>query len=154
MIDKTEAADQLREMLPPGSTARTILRHVSASGMTRWISVVIDGEDYSWLAARAMGAKLDPKYGGIKRVGCGMDMGFDLVYSLSRTLYPDGFACVEQAFNETSRLCEEDPDRAGFCAYHSEVHSSDRRCPGADHSNRVETDWHKSGGYAISQRWL
>jgi hypothetical protein len=124
MSDQTEAADQLREMLPPGSTAQTILRHVSASGMTRWISVVIDGEDYSWLVARAIGTHIDSRHGGLKRVGCGMDMGFDLVYSLSRTLYPDGFACIGD------------------------------KCPANDHNNRVETDWHKSGGYAVSQRWL
>ncbi|AFU86493.1 hypothetical protein D869_gp090 [Caulobacter phage CcrRogue] len=43
-----------------------------------------------WLAAKAMGDTFDADRQGIKVGGCGMDMGFHLVYSLGRTLWPNG----------------------------------------------------------------
>uniref|UniRef100_A0AB74UFV0 Uncharacterized protein n=1 Tax=Caulobacter phage BL57 TaxID=3348355 RepID=A0AB74UFV0_9VIRU len=43
-----------------------------------------------YLAARAMGDTWDSDRLGIKVGGCGMDMGFHLVYSLGRTLWPNG----------------------------------------------------------------
>ena len=39
--EKEEALATLRQMLPPGSTVYTILRHVSRSGMRREISAVV-----------------------------------------------------------------------------------------------------------------
>ena len=41
-------------------------------------------------AARAMGYSRSKKYDGIITNGCGMDMGFELVYNLGRTLWPKG----------------------------------------------------------------
>lgn len=127
--EQQEAAQQdLRETFPPGSTAKTILRHVSRSGMTRSISIVdANSNDVTWQAVRALDERLDPRHDGIKIGGCGMDMGFALVYNLSRTLYPAGFTCIGEG------------------------------CPSNDHSNgdRDYTPHHHSdGGYAISQRWL
>lgn len=92
IAERDEARAKLREMFPAGSTAHTILRHVSKSGMMRHISVVTstpdDGiQDVTWLVAKAMGDKMDPKTGGIKVPGCGMDMGFHLIYNLSGVLY-------------------------------------------------------------------
>lgn len=94
---QVEAFAQLHKLFPRGATVTTLLRHVSQSGMTRCISIVASTPDegitdVSWLLARALGVKLDPKYGGIKRVGAGMDMGFDLVHTLSLSLYSDGYA--------------------------------------------------------------
>lgn len=43
-----------------------------------------------WLAARAMGDTFDSDRQGLKVGGCGMDMGFHVVYGLGRTLYPKG----------------------------------------------------------------
>ncbi len=130
---KAEALDALRDLLPPGSTVSTIIRHCSQSGMTRSISPVIcspDGpHDLTYLAVRAGLGKFDDRHGGVKIGGTGMDMGFALVYNLSHALYPDGFACTGD------------------------------RCPSNDHSNG-DRDYtpghvvHSSGGYAISQRWL
>lgn len=87
-----KAKEQLREMLPPGTKVLGCVKHVSRSGMMREISLyaVVDGE-LQWLsglAARAMGERLGPRE-GIKVGGCGMDMVFHLIYSLSRTLYGD-----------------------------------------------------------------
>jgi hypothetical protein len=135
-LAREEAREQLREMFPPGSTAKTILRHVTSSGMGRSISVISpECEDITWLVMRAGDfGRFDDRNGGIKRGGCGMDMGFDLVYSLSRTLYRDGFECAG----------------AGEVSFHT-------ACPSNDHSNG-DRDYsphhHSDGGYAISQRWL
>lgn len=132
--ERQEAIEKLRAMLKPGDTVRTILRHVSRSGMRRCVSPIIDGEDRSYLVALALGAKVDQKHGGIKVDGCGMDMGFHLVYGLSATLWPDGFGCVGEGGENRSA-----------------------RCPSNDHSNG-DCDYtphtHKNGGYALRQRWL
>ena len=86
--------------LKPGKTVYTILRRRSSSGMSRHISLVIIDKDYNgkpvifdltWWAAQAMDYRLDRDTGGIVVSGCGMDMGFHLVYSLGRKLFPKGF---------------------------------------------------------------
>ena len=88
-----EAIEQLRKDLKEGATVYTILRHCSASGMSRDISLVMvkDGElrNITWYAARAMGyaCKLRDGSNVIRVGGCGMDMGFHLVYGLSRTIF-------------------------------------------------------------------
>jgi hypothetical protein len=74
-------------------TVYTILRSVSASGMTRHISLkVAQGGsifDITHLASKALGERLSERNGfnTIKVNGCGMDMGFHLVYSLSSVLF-------------------------------------------------------------------
>ncbi len=135
MAEQQEAQRMLREEFPPGSTACTVLRHVSRSGMSRSISVVNgQSEDITWMVARALGERIDPKNGGIKVAGCGMDMGFHLVYGMSRTIYPNGFDCIGDG----------EGFRSGWC-------------PSNDHSNG-DRDYsphnHADGGYAVSQRWL
>ena len=83
-MTRDEAIAKLRELLHPGDTVQTILRHVSRSGMSRSISPVIAGEDVSYLVAPAVGYSLDRKHGGV-RMG-GTDPGPDLVVQLSRVL--------------------------------------------------------------------
>jgi hypothetical protein len=74
-------------------TAYTILKSVSASGMSRTMKVVTYHEgqvlDITWWVARAGIGTLTEKNGQrVLRVGgCGMDMGFHIVYSLSLALY-------------------------------------------------------------------
>ena len=141
-LSKVEQAErerhivELREILPPGSTVHTILRHVSQSGMMRRISVLkfyVDekGEiqDYylDYKVAKALGWSLDRNKEGIRVGGVGMDMGFHLVYTLSRVLYRDGFMCIGDG------------------------------CPSNDHTNG-DRDYsphlHLDGGYMLKQRWL
>jgi len=130
-----DAREHLRELLPPGATVKTILRHVSRSGMMRAISPIVDCEDVTWLVVQAFPKrfKFNRKHGGITMGGAGMDMGFALVYNLSHYLYTDGFECI----GDSERYSE--------------------RCPSNDHSNG-DRDYtphlHKSGGYALRQEWL
>jgi hypothetical protein len=83
---------QLLKILKPGDTVYTVLRHVSASGMSRRIDLytIKDGrmQYLSGYAAGLMDRKLSDKP-GIVVGGCGMDMGFHLVYCLSYSLFKD-----------------------------------------------------------------
>jgi hypothetical protein len=154
----------------------TILRHVSRSGMQREIGVAIPSVDqrscdcHTWPAtaphyigtprvdflhpnykvAKVTGYPLG-KHDGIKIGGCGMDMGFQLVYQLSRALYPE-YACLgkgtcpsnyhvnhhDQIRCEGTRVHNPDgPDRGSFC------YKPDRYVPvvKTKHHSSVPPDW-------------
>lgn len=131
--EKEYALNYLHEQLKPGDTIYTVLRHVSKSGMSRSIQLLISRKssliDITWYAARALDDKIDQNYGGIKIGGCGMDMGFALVYNLSRKMFPNGYQCAGEG------------------------------CPANDHHNHPYPDrdgkmHHADGGYALNQRWI
>lgn len=91
-----EAKTRLREWLKPGDKVYCILRTVSRSGMSRVIdlkAISPEGRILSigYNAAAAIGYTYDRQREGIKIGGCGMDMGFSLVYSLGYALWPNGF---------------------------------------------------------------
>ena len=104
---KAEQLDKLRKWYPKGSTVFTILRNVSRSGMQRQISVVCLEHDATrgmyathpnFAVATVLGRRL-ARGGGSDSIicnGCGMDMGFDLVYSLANALYGDGYALKQE----------------------------------------------------------
>jgi len=117
--ERAEAIDRLRQWIKPGDTVYTVLDHVSSSGMSRAIRVLvptINGRevesaapggkptDYirkdsvhvdflhpNWAVGKALGLRHWRKHGreqdALVMGGCGMDMGFALVYELSQTLY-------------------------------------------------------------------
>jgi hypothetical protein len=94
LMDRNYAIERLLTYyVKPGTKVYTILRHVSSSGMSRNISLVIaDGNDIAditYYAAQALGDKLIESKGhrAIRVNGCGMDMGFNLVYNLSSVLF-------------------------------------------------------------------
>ncbi len=84
--------------LVKGETVYTILRHVSRTGMFRIIDayVIRDNEPISILAfldsKTIKEYSYDNKRQGFRRRGAGMDMGFDLVYSISHAVFGDGYA--------------------------------------------------------------
>lgn len=96
--EREDARIRLLSMLKPGDRVYTVLRHVSASGMSRRVSLVIPTMDHDgkpavtsidWLAARLLGYRQHDK-GGLVVTGCGMDMGFHVIYALGSALWPDG----------------------------------------------------------------
>lgn len=109
---QAEAYVFLRSVLPKGSTVYTILKHVSRSGMTRGIecyALTVEPEKIGdamsqvgrplWITSYVGHAIDSPqpidywrKSLGLKVNGCGMDMGFHVVNSLSYALYDDGYA--------------------------------------------------------------
>lgn len=91
---REQAKAHLRTLVKPGKTVYTILNHKSSSGMSRSISLAIvhngDIVKLDYWVVQANGEHIDSKHGGIKVSGCGMDMGFHLVYNLGRMLWPNG----------------------------------------------------------------
>jgi len=92
--ERAEAIAKLRDMLRPGDMIYTTTRKVSRSGMSRDIDLYVIQDNaprwLSWLTARAVDLPLDRKTEAVKVGGCGMDMGFHLVYTLGAVLWPDG----------------------------------------------------------------
>ena len=97
--ERDEAIARLRETLKPGDTVYTVLRSVSRSGMTRGIDAykIEDGTPIwlSGLIARAGLFSLN-KHDCLSVGGCGMDMGFHVVDTLSYMLYggKTGYKCL------------------------------------------------------------
>lgn len=91
---RAQAKADLLEYIRPGATVYCLLRHCAKSGMSRRISlfVIHDGKprNISFTAAAAMGRTINLDDGGIVVGGCGMDMGWHLVYCLGSTLWPKG----------------------------------------------------------------
>jgi len=98
--EKQEALERLKEWIKKGDTLHTTVRHVSRSGMMRHISVKhlkatdnperpVNVSNYDYHIARVLDLPEAPNFAGVKVGGCGMDMGFHLVYSLSRALFKD-----------------------------------------------------------------
>lgn len=131
--DREEARERLLKILEPGDKVYCILRHVSRSGMSRWIDLYAIKADEQggepikhWLSysAAALGAgdSFDQARKCVKVSGCGMDMGFALVHNLGRLLWPEG----------------------------GPVEKSQRRHQEEREGNRVETD----GGYLLRHEWM
>lgn len=97
--ERDEAIAQLRECLKPGDTVYTVLKHRSRSGMQREIAVLLvadatDGSgpyarNASYRVATALGWRCSDR-DAVVVGGCGMDMGFHVVYTLGRVLFPEG----------------------------------------------------------------
>lgn len=132
----------------PGTTFYTSLNHVSKSGMSRWISVYVARNNEIVDVTQTLidlfptVFKTRGAHPGIYVSGCGMDMGFHLVYTLGRLAFPDGYLC--------NGVPSYDPDTYA---------SNDNPCRSNDHVNDPtlpysDTTWHRDGGYAFEQRWL
>lgn len=138
LLERQELLAELRELLHPGDTITCVLRHVSASGMSRDIDFFRFTGDQDrtrrpnrlWLSYRMakMGiGTYNSTREALRVTGAGMDMGFHAVYGLASILWPNGFTCIGEG------------------------------CPSNDHSNG-DRDYsphhHVSGGYALRTDWL
>lgn len=92
-MKKEELIEKLKEILKENDTVYTILRHVSKSGMSRDISVIIikDNSPLNITYHVSEILNLHIKNNGVRVYGVGMDMGFNLVYNLSYVLFKDGY---------------------------------------------------------------
>jgi hypothetical protein len=124
--------DELRELLPPGSEVKTVLRHCSKSGMMRVVLPLYKGERIPYIDEVTQ-FKYNKNHDGFTVHGCGTDVGFELVYNLSSAIYRNGFDCIGNG-------------------------PFGNRCPSNDHVNiRDQSQMpkhHKDGGYALRQRWV
>lgn len=163
--ERDEAIARLREWIKPGDTIYTVLRHVSRSGMQREIDLRKVGEDgeimwLSGMAARAMGDRLG-KRDGIVVGGCGMDMGFHLVYNLSRVLFKGGFGCIGKAehgaYPGPRQWCPSNDHSNGRRDY--SIHGRCTENPVTGACNVIPcphgaANWHSNGGYALRHAWI
>jgi len=94
--EQQSAKDFLRKVFASQerATAWTILKSVSASGMSRDMKVITQYEgqviDITWYVSHASSVGQLKERNGQRVVrvgGCGMDIGFHLIYSLSIALY-------------------------------------------------------------------
>jgi hypothetical protein len=94
--EQEAARDDLRAILPAGSTVYTVLRHVSASGMSRNLdcyALATDSDGKAWIrritwqVCKATGHRYNRRAEALTITGCGMDMGFAVVNDLSMGLY-------------------------------------------------------------------
>lgn len=149
--EQQKAIAQLREWLKPGDTVYTILRNVSRSGMSREIGVAIMRDGSMLHPNYSVSKALDYRTGkrdGIIMGGCGMDMGFALVYNLGRTLWPEGFGVestkearkghtVRPLSPEAAKKFQEDPHGYKFRGRNGDT-----------------SGWDTDGGYALKHEWL
>lgn len=128
--EQLEAINSLKEIIKPGMTVFTVLKHVSRSGMMRHVApyVIINNEPH-WIGYRVAKALDWPLADddGVKIGGCGMDVGFELVYNLSRVLFRDNFVCIGE-----------------------NCHSNDHVNGDRDRTPHLHSD----AGYALRQRWI
>lgn len=89
-----EAKARLEKFVKPGDTIYCVVRSVSRSGMSREIDLyaIKDNEPIylSSSAAVLLGWPIS-KRDAIKVSGCGMDMCFHTVYSLSYAMFDNGY---------------------------------------------------------------
>lgn len=142
--EQAEALARLREWIKPGDTVRVVLRNVSRSGMSREIGVVLIKDGVTLHPNHAVACVLGERLGkrdGVIVGGCGMDMGFHLVYSLSRRMFPDGFGVESEggirprSREHAARLVAE--GKTSFCG-----------------RNGDSSGWDNDGGYALRHEWL
>lgn len=93
-MTKEEAISELKRLFKGERNPMiySTIRHVAPSGMSRSISFYFVNKNRQpiWLdhlICRALDYKLDDKREAVKVSGCGMDIGFEVVYNLSTALY-------------------------------------------------------------------
>jgi len=152
---RQEQIEALRYILEPGATVHTVLRHVSKSGLSRVLDAYrLQHADATFLTARvadAIGARYQSSPGkpnGLVVSGCGMDMGFHVVYVLSRVLYPTGFGCIGE------RCPSNDHSNGDRSHVPHGLIGGDREPSAGEAREGLVRHWHRDGGYALQQRWL
>lgn len=92
---REEGVQKLKELAPEGSHLYIVLRHTSQSGMVRHISAFVIQDNYPICLDRLivkLGLFKLTKGGEAMLVhGCGMDMGFHVVYETARAVYGNGY---------------------------------------------------------------
>lgn len=145
---RDESFDRLREWIKPGDTVHTILDHVSRSGMSRTIRVVLlkdsDAIHPNYAVSTLLGYPRAKRGDGFNVGGCGMDMGFHVVHSLGYALFG------EEASKGTGRDANALRKAIGKVTKHYLCQG------GAEMPDYRKPDprWFGAAGYAIKHRWL
>ena len=93
--DKLLANETLFRILEKHEKIYCSVKHVANSGMSRHIAFYVADGDKILTITRLIGVILDLPYrertGGLFISGCGMDMGFHIVYNLGLVMFEDGY---------------------------------------------------------------
>ena len=182
--ERLEAIEQLKQWIKPGDTVYTVLDHVSWSGMTRHIRVVVpmvEGKNGNstvdfihpnYSVAKACGYRQAKRGDGLVVGGCGMDMGFSVVYDLSHVLYGEGYKCLGEgkcpsAYHSNHRSLVSCPNHCRFDRekleriYWTETEPSEPvKCEACDNGyvpnpeGPQRFDLIHKDGYALRHKWL
>jgi hypothetical protein len=105
-LDVQYAREQLlTHYVSEGDTIYTVLRSVSSSGMSRTISLKVAKEgkilDLTYYASIVLDWPLVEVNGSraLRVGGCGMDMGFHTVYTLSRVLFREEGSTTDAGYS-------------------------------------------------------
>ena len=158
--DTAHARERLGEMLTPGTTVYTTVNTVSRSGMSRTLRVFVskDNEirDITWMVAALLGESI--KEGAVRVQGGGMDMGFHVVYSLGRKLFPEGFAPSERGIRpldgKTVNVNIGRGRNAGPMRKEEMAELAAKGWRFLSGRNGDTSGWDNDGGYALNHRWL
>jgi hypothetical protein len=112
---RAAAVAELKTYLKPGDEIQLILRHRSRSGMFRRISPILQHRKrgtlhLDYLFHRAFNPESSKRVGGGDGVpvsGCGMDMGFHLVYTVAAYMWPKGAKLPKG-------MCGRNGDKSGY----------------------------------------
>ena len=147
--DKAEAFANLRKWIKPGDTVHTILDHVSRSGMSWNIRVVLlkDGEAMhpNYAVSVLLGTSRAKHGDGMVVGGCGMDMGFHIVHNLGYALFGE----------EAEKGTGAEANALRKAIYEADKHYWHQQ------GKKDPPDWSKPGkwwfgasGYALKHCWL
>lgn len=143
-----ESRQQLRKWLKPGDTVHTICDHVSRSGMSRNIRVLIlrDGEALhpNHAVAVVLGYGRAKRGDGLVVGGCGMDMGFHIVHSLGYALFG------HEAEHGTGKAA----NALRRAILKVTQHYFTQGGATAPDPNKPGREWFGGAGYALKHRWL
>lgn len=138
---RTEAFNRLRSLLRPGDTIHGVIRHVSASGMSRRIDFyLLTNQDKIYLTTdigRVLDYKVSDK-GGLVVGGCGMDMIFHVVHNLGYALYRDVAETDTPEATELRRLM-----------FKADTHYYTQRGQSEPDSAKPGEIWKHGAGYAF-----
>ncbi len=147
--EKQEAFINLRKWIKPGDTVHTILDHVSRSGMSRTIRVILIDKDGdvshpNYAISTLLGYPRAKRGDGFNVGGCGMDMGFHVVHSLGYALF--GEEASKGTGADANALRKAIGEHTKFYLTQGGAEMPDWRKPAPA--------WFGAAGYALKHRWL
>lgn len=135
--ERSEYLTKMRDLIKPGDTVYSVLRHVSRSGMSRVISFYVYRENkpvnIDYAISVIEGYSRSRTHDGLSVGGAGMDMGFSVAYNLSSALYGGiGYECFKVKAKDENAHCPSNHHTNGGESFSEPVHRD---------------------GYAIEHRW-
>lgn len=92
--DQAKALEFLRKFLRKGTTIYTVLRHVSASGTSRFIDLYVVKQNepirLTWSASVMLEWTYSRQREALRVNGCGTDVGFQAVHTLGEIVLGNG----------------------------------------------------------------